>query len=134
MKTVHVLSLFFLARSAIVGGFSTTSNGFGDPTRRSSHHRLLKDDNIDTKIAESSTRPAGDLGKKVTTALVGGLFMASTIFGQPNFSAAADTAQKYDGFADYAKENKMEQSDVGCFINKCGDQTKDLFANPRGKN
>lgn len=26
----------------------------------------------------------------------------------------------------------MEQSDVGCFINKCGDQTKALFSNPRG--
>ena len=45
---------------------------------------------------------------------------------------AASTAQKYDGFADYAKENQMEKSDVGCFINKCGDQTKNLFSNPRG--
>jgi hypothetical protein len=44
----------------------------------------------------------------------------------------ASTTQKYDGFADYAKENQMEQSDVGCFINKCGDQTKQLFSNPRG--
>jgi hypothetical protein len=45
----------------------------------------------------------------------------------------ADTTQKeYDGFASYAKENKMEQSDVSCFINKCGDQTKALFSNPRG--
>ena len=26
----------------------------------------------------------------------------------------------------------MEKSDVGCFMNKCGDQTKALFANPRG--
>jgi len=26
----------------------------------------------------------------------------------------------------------MEKSDVSCFINKCGDQTKALFANPRG--
>lgn len=26
----------------------------------------------------------------------------------------------------------MEQSDVGCFINKCGIQTKNLFSNPRG--
>lgn len=39
---------------------------------------------------------------------------------------------KYDGFADYAKENQMEQSDVSCFINKCGDETKELFRNPRG--
>jgi len=34
--------------------------------------------------------------------------------------------------AEYAKDNQMEQSDVGCFINKCGDQTKQLFSNPRG--
>eukprot|EP00957_Ditylum_brightwellii_P056035 4246605-Ditylum_brightwellii.AAC.1 len=26
----------------------------------------------------------------------------------------------------------MEKSDVGCFMNKCGDQTKALFSNPRG--
>ena len=51
-------------------------------------------------------------------------------------SAFADTTasavQQYDGFAEYAKENQMEQSDVGCFINKCGEQTKGLFSNPRG--
>jgi len=43
----------------------------------------------------------------------------------------ADTKQ-YDGFADYAKDNQMEQSDVKCFIQQCGDQTKALFSNPRG--
>ena len=51
-------------------------------------------------------------------------------------TAAATTAetsqQQYDGFAEYAKENQMEKSDVSCFINKCGDQTKNLFSNPRG--
>ena len=26
----------------------------------------------------------------------------------------------------------MEQSDVACFVQKCGDQTKRLFSNPRG--
>jgi hypothetical protein len=45
---------------------------------------------------------------------------------------AATTTQQYDGFAEYAKENQMEKSDVGCFMNKCGDQTKNLFSNPRG--
>jgi hypothetical protein len=44
----------------------------------------------------------------------------------------ASATANYDGFAEYAKDNKMEQSDVGCFINKCGDQTKNLFSNPRG--
>lgn len=42
------------------------------------------------------------------------------------------TSATYDGFAEYAKENQMEKSDVSCFVNKCGDQTKNLFSNPRG--
>ncbi|GFH57116.1 violaxanthin de-epoxidase-like 1 [Chaetoceros tenuissimus] len=51
----------------------------------------------------------------------------------PTFAeTAASTVQNYDGFAEYAKENQMEKSDVGCFINKCGDETKNLFSNPRG--
>ena len=51
-------------------------------------------------------------------------------FGVMPVAAVADGT--YDGFADYAKENQMEQSDVGCFIQQCGDQTKALFGNPRG--
>jgi hypothetical protein len=39
---------------------------------------------------------------------------------------------KYDGFANYAKDNQMEQSDVSCFVKQCGDQTVALFSNPRG--
>jgi VDE lipocalin domain len=46
--------------------------------------------------------------------------------------ATTTTTTSYSGFADYAKDNKMQQSDVGCFITKCGDQTKALFSNPRG--
>jgi len=44
----------------------------------------------------------------------------------------AEESKSYDGFADYAKENQMSQSDVSCFVNKCLPQTKALFANPRG--
>jgi VDE lipocalin domain len=40
--------------------------------------------------------------------------------------------KNYDGFAEYAKDNQMEQSDVSCFLNQCGPQTKELFRNPRG--
>jgi len=53
---------------------------------------------------------------------------ASCIFG--GGIALAEETAKYDGFADYAKENQMEKSDVGCFMDKCGDQTKALFSNP----
>jgi VDE lipocalin domain len=59
-----------------------------------------------------------------------GLFVSTNAFFLSTASAA--DATKYDGFAEYAKENKMEQSDVSCFINKCGAETKALFSNPRG--
>lgn len=66
----------------------------------------------------------------VASAMLGLAISSSGLFGN-GVAFAADSSQ-YDGFADYAKENKMEQSDVGCFVQKCGDQTKALFANPRG--
>jgi len=67
-----------------------------------------------------------------TTIAVMGLG-ATTVL--PAFAADTtkiSTEKTYDGFAEYAKENKMEQSDVGCFVNQCGEQTKNLFKNPRG--
>lgn len=68
---------------------------------------------------------------------IAALSLATTIFlGSGANIATAETSasleSKYDGFAEYAKENQMEKSDVSCFINKCGDQTKNLFSNPRG--
>lgn len=77
---------------------------------------MEKDDNN----AMRSSFAAAALGLVISTS---GMFGGAAI--------AADDA-KYDGFAEYAKENQMEKSDVGCFINKCGDQTKALFSNPRG--
>lgn len=60
-------------------------------------------------------------------------FSAVSFFSSLAPVHAENTAvTKYDGFAEYAKENKMQQSDVGCFMNKCGEQTKNLFSNPRG--
>jgi hypothetical protein len=59
---------------------------------------------------------------------LGVMLSTSSVFG--GNLAYAD--EKYDGFADYAKDNQMEKSDVGCFMDKCGDQTKALFSNPRG--
>ncbi|KAL7573785.1 hypothetical protein ACA910_007814 [Epithemia clementina (nom. ined.)] len=64
------------------------------------------------------------------------LTFGGTIGGNGVLPAMADDTvvlnKNYDGFAEYAKENQMEQSDVGCFVSKCGDQTKALFSNPRG--
>jgi VDE lipocalin domain len=77
----------------------------------------------------------------VVAVALGTLFGASTMFGGlgPAVAAAAQTAadqqvqvQSYDGFAEYAQENQMQQSDVGCFVTKCLDETKALFSNPRG--
>ena len=77
------------------------------------------------------TTGSNNMGGKVVSALVGVAWMALALLGGPMSSClAAET--KYDGFAEYAKENKMEQSDVGCFVTKCGAQTKNLFSNPRG--
>lgn len=63
-----------------------------------------------------------------------GLTLAlNVVFGGPMSGIPSAFAQQsYDGFAEYAKENQMEQSDVGCFVQKCGEQTKALFSNPRG--
>lgn len=69
------------------------------------------------------------LSAAITATLTATLALSSMV--GPVFADDAPTA-KYDGFAEYAKENKMEKSDVGCFVNKCGDQTKELFSNPRG--
>mmetsp|Transcript_18558 Transcript_18558/g.33628 ORF Transcript_18558/g.33628 Transcript_18558/m.33628 type:complete len:426 (-) Transcript_18558:181-1458(-) len=66
--------------------------------------------------------------KAFSTLSIAMVLSSSVLFGA---NAVEDTG-KYDGFAEYAKENKMEQSDVGCFVKKCGDQTKALFSNPRG--
>jgi hypothetical protein len=73
------------------------------------------------------------LWKKSSQALAIVGFGLSTLTAPMAFAdTPAQATANYDGFADYAKDNKMEQSDVGCFINKCGDQTKNLFSNPRG--
>ena len=58
--------------------------------------------------------------------------LAAAILTTSASMSFADDSKQYDGFADYAKDNQMEQSDVKCFINQCGDQTKALFSNPRG--
>ena len=65
-------------------------------------------------------------------ATTGSFLLAVSVACATIFAPLPSSAQNYDGFADYAKENQMEQSDVTCFVQKCGDATKNLFANPRG--
>lgn len=80
---------------------------------------------------QATRAPFNDWKAKLTSLALGSLVVSSGLFGLP-VQSFADEATKYDGFAEYAKENQMEQSDVGCFVSKCGDQTKALFSNPRG--
>jgi len=69
----------------------------------------------------------------MASTLLGTVATPAAVYADVGVADATDaTSKQYDGFAEYAKENKMEKSDVGCFINKCGEQTKGLFANPRG--
>ncbi len=95
-------------------------------------HGVKKDQQDETK---ENSSPNGQplflqdgLKTLATLSLSATLFLSS---GVGTAFANTDPA-KYDGFADYAKENQMEKSDVSCFMNKCGDQTKNLFSNPRG--
>jgi len=80
---------------------------------------------------DDSDNPNPFLSAALAVALTTSLTLSS-LAGPVLADTPASATQNYDGFAEYAKENKMEKSDVGCFINKCGDQTKNLFSNPRG--
>lgn len=99
----------------------------------------MHNDNDDGGLCVSSSTNDLPFASKVADAMatltIATALSFSVFLGGPSASLADTTAsatKNYDGFAEYAKENKMEQSDVGCFINKCGIQTKNLFSNPRG--
>ena len=47
-------------------------------------------------------------------------------------TSTAPSSPSYDGFAEYAKTQKMEKSDVSCFFSKCKSETTSLFSSPRG--
>ena len=82
-----------------------------------------------TELNMAANDSNNSMKSTLTAAALGLLISSTTMFGGDMAFAAE---KQYDGFADYAKENQMEQSDVGCFVQKCGDQTKALFSNPRG--
>jgi hypothetical protein len=120
MRCLFLYSLLSIATYSS-SAFVATQRSFGRPSTR----KLLK------KPIQEEVSASTDLWKQTRHILIslsiGLLFSAAS----PLLPiASADT--NYDGFAEYAKENKMQQSDVGCFVNKCGDQTKNLFRNPRG--
>eukprot|EP01082_Thalassiosira_pseudonana_P012955 g12679.t1 g12679 contig6:2402781-2404185(-) len=119
-----------------VSAFSTRSSSLTQRHKTctittSSSSLYVNPNNDDDNSNRSQHKPNPFLSAALTAAVTTSLFLSS-LPSAAFASTPASTTQKYDGFAEYAKENKMEQSDVGCFINKCGDQTKQLFSNPRG--
>lgn len=100
---------------------------------------LRKDVKIGSSLLHLSSRycdddassPSNDWRRVAAGVTLGLTIAVSSIFGNSS-PVYAESAGKYDGFAEYAKENRMEQSDVACFVQQCGDQTKALFSNPRG--
>lgn len=114
-----VVALLVLADH--VAGFSHVSTTRTNSPRQYCALRSSSSDDETKRNSLSSALAAAALGVLISTS---GMFGGGLAF-------AADGGS-YDGFAEYAKENQMEKSDVGCFINKCGDQTKQLFSNPRG--
>ncbi|CAM9381655.1 unnamed protein product [Chrysoparadoxa australica] len=100
--------------------------------------------------ASSGTLPTPSLpstkmsmgSQQSASSVLAGLMIGSAVLGGGSIdawaaeAAAAPTAvvqeveakENFDGFADFAeKGNKMEQSDVSCFANQCGVQTKSCF-------
>jgi len=120
----HLVFLSFLAVKPI--------EGFTPPT--SPWQRLSSSSSRPLVVLQNSPNDHESSRKSLSSTLaamaLGIILSTSTMVGGSAFAASDGTT--YDGFAEYAKENQMEQSDVGCFVNKCGDQTKKLFSNPRG--
>ena len=106
---------------------TTNKSGQHDNRLEMAAHQNGSNDNVDNSFRRHLD------WKRGTASVCFGLTLAlQTVLVPLAASAAATDNTRYDGFAEYAKDNQMEQSDVSCFINKCGDQTKALFSNPRG--
>jgi hypothetical protein len=118
--TMKVSFALFVLTTQTAAAFAPLSRGRPSATITATQLEMKKGDH-NTENTLQSTLAAIALGAIISTS---GLFGGTT-------AAFAEDA-KYDGFAEYAKDNQMEKSDVGCFMNKCGDQTKALFSNPRG--
>jgi len=116
----------FSPGEAFVAPSFTVRTGAPAPASMVLQSRKLHDENDEMPLSKKISNAAVAVSVAAT-------LLPSVIFGGVAYAdTAASATAKYDGFAEYAKENKMEKSDVSCFMNKCGDQTKALFTNPRG--
>ena len=105
--------------AASCNGFAPSAHSNQAATRLSAKNNKNDFD----KMVQQGTHVLATVAFGLSTLVAPGAVFADT---------PASEIQNYDGFADYAKDNQMEKSDVKCFIDKCGDQTKNLFSNPRG--
>jgi hypothetical protein len=129
---------------AFVRSSSSSSSITNEGTAQLQHHFASKkngrhdDDHDDDGGFDVRPRRDDRWSRHGLASLALGLTVAAGCLGfsvaPPAAALAADaaTAKYYDGFAEYAAENQMEQSDVACFIQQCGEETKALFSNPRG--
>lgn len=129
-------SALYLVAGANLHGHRSFASAFTIKNSLAQHHGTREYITSPTCLAmtnnnDGEERPNPFVSTIAAFALTASLTLSS-LAGPVLADTPASATQKYDGFAEYAKENQMEKSDVGCFINKCGDQTKQLFSNPRG--
>ena len=125
----------FVAPTASHQTASLTKISVRSPSSSCSLQMHKNDDDWHVSSSRSDLPLTSRIADAMATLTITTALSFSVFLGSPAASVAdtpASATKNYDGFAEYAKENKMEQSDVGCFINKCGIQTKNLFSNPRG--
>jgi len=125
------LFLVLLAATAASAFVPTTSITAGASAPWQSKSRLYVKKEKPIPVA-ANDNDNDDAWRRLFAGVALGLVVAATSAFAPPAALADSTSKQYDGFAEYAKENQMEQSDVGCFVQQCGDQTKALFSNPRG--
>ena len=99
-------SVLFNPSSVSAFTTTTTSHTRGNPATTSLSMRLNPFDGRDD---EDQPNP---FASAVTTAALAVTLTLSSLANPVFADTPASTAQKYDGFAEYAKENQMEQSDM----------------------
>ena len=131
ISTIAALAAALAGTSSDVVAFAPAHRATSSSTTRGTTKSFLAENDKDNNSHHDNLT---GIKHFAAAAFLGVTLTASNLFGGGMAAFAAETtdAAKYDGFAEYAKDNQMEQSDVGCFMNKCGDQTKALFSNPRG--
>ena len=141
ISTTRIPSSPFSSSSSVVVARFVQSTSSDEEDTKSTHlafvHSTTKDaSRLNNHRNGASKQQSSSYVSSWSSALsaigLGLVLMANVAFLGGGAALAATDGSTYDGFAEYAKDNQMEQSDVQCFVKKCGEQTKNLFSNPRG--